>query len=99
MKTQTMNYINLTPKNFQTEEQLKSLLNPITDPDVIAAFGNTYDKEELCGYFIVQNNENRHLSVWYKPNSDKPWTVDGVIANNKRYKSFTHVKKHLAKCM
>ena len=91
--------INLTPKNFQTEEQLKSLLNPITDPDVIAAFGNTYDKEELCGYFIVQNNENRRLSVWYKPNSDKPWTVDGVIANNKRYKFFTHVKKHLTKCM
>ena len=90
---------NLTPKNFQTEEQLKSLLSPVTDPAVITALGDIYDAEDLCGYFIVQNNENRHLAICYTPNSDKPWTVDGVIANNKRYKSFTHVKKHLTKCM
>ena len=98
-ETETMNYINLTPKDFETEEQLKTLLSPITDPDVIAVFGNAYDPEEMCGDFIVQNNENLRLSIWYSPNSSKPWSVDGVIDNNKRYKSFTHVKKHLAKCM
>ena len=97
--TQTMNYINLTPKDFETEEHLKTLLSPITDPDVIAALGKLHDPEALCGYFTVQNKENRLLSIWYSPNSHKPWSVDGVIANNKRYKSFTHVKKHLAKCM
>ena len=84
----------ITLQNIQTEESLKSLLSPTTDPDVIKLLGDLYDPEILHGYF---NIGRLPLSITYNPNSSKPWTVDGVIANMKRYKSFPSARTHLTK--
>jgi len=93
-----MNY-NLTSKDIQSEETVKALLSPVTDPTLIIALGNTYDPEELRGSFVVDNNNKKNLSIIFKPNSEKPWVVSGVISNIKTYKSFTGVKKYLEKCV
>jgi len=87
----------ITLKDIQTEESLKSLLSPTTDPDVIFALGGLYDPETLSGYFSIKRESDLYIS--YNPNSSKPWTIDGVIANMKFYKTFAPARKHLTKIL
>ena len=87
----------ITLNNIQTEQDLNSLLSPITDTNYVQSLGNSYDPNELRGNFSIKRESD--LSISYNPNSSKPWVICGVISNVKCYKTFTSVRKHLAKIL